>query len=124
MIVPWFLIRSQSSYKLAWNILVFITVVWTTTMVPFRIAFFQEGENFSWTVADIISDAIFMIDIVITFFVIEEGSDGTPIVTLKGIAKKYLRGYFMFDFISSIPVSTIIYVYFEVERAGINNQNF
>ena len=83
-------------------------------MVPFRIAFQSEEEetNFSWIAIDVISDTVFVIDNIITFFVIEEASDGTPIVTLKGIAKQYIKGYFAFDLISSIPVSTFIHVYY------------
>jgi len=56
-------------------------------MVPFRIAFFADESELTWTVTDIMSDAIFLVDIVITFFVIEEGPDGVSIVTLKGIAR-------------------------------------
>lgn len=123
LVLPWYLIRNQSTNKFIWNVLVFFTVVWTTTMVPFRIAFYADEEELTWTVTDIISDVIFVVDIVITFFVIEEGSDGTPIVTLKGIAKKYLKGYFVFDLISSIPVSTIIYVYFSYKTQD-RNSNF
>jgi hypothetical protein len=83
-------------------------------MVPFRIAFFDE-EVLMWTISDILSDFIFVIDIIITFFVIEEGKDGIPIITLKGIARKYVRGYFFFDLLSSIPISTIIYITFAVQ---------
>ena len=85
--VPWYLIRNQSTNKFIWNVLVFVCVVWTTTMVPFRIAFFADESELTWTVTDIMSDAIFLVDIVITFFVIEEGPDGVSIVTLKGIAR-------------------------------------
>jgi hypothetical protein len=84
-------------------------------MVPFRIAFFVDEEMLTWTVSDIMSDAIFFIDIIITFFVIEEGKDGVPIVTLKGIARRYVRGYFFFDLLSSIPISTIIYITFAIQ---------
>lgn len=58
---------------------------------------------------DMISDAIFIIDIFLTFFTMTEDSEGLMITSLKGIAKKYLKGYFLFDLISSMPISTVLY---------------
>jgi hypothetical protein len=97
--------------------LVFFTVLQTTTMVPFRIAFFDEESGLMWTVIDIMNDFIFIIDIIITFFVIEEDAQGTAIVSLKGIAKKYIKGYFCFDLISSLPISTVVYIHFHIEAS-------
>lgn len=94
-------------------------------MVPFRIAFSDdEADALMWTITDVGSDLIFIIDIIITFFVIENDSEGLPIVTLKGIARKYLRGYFAFDMISSIPISTIIYITFAIKSAEQDPTNY
>lgn len=107
------MIRNQSTNKFIWNVAVFVTVVQNTTMVPFRIAFNDDADDsLGWVITDVVSDLIFIIDIFITFLVIENDGEGMPILTLKGIAKRYIKGYFVFDLISSIPVSTIIYIIF------------
>jgi hypothetical protein len=73
-------------------------------------------------VVDVVNDGIFIIDIIITFFVIEDDLNGIPIMTLKGIARKYLKGYFFFDLMSSIPISTILYIVFEKEAQKMDIQ--
>ena len=104
--------------------MVFIFVAVSCTVIPLRIAFFDDDLYLPWTIIDLFSDGIFIIDIVVTFFTIEEDEYGTPIVSLKGIARKYIRGFFFLDLIASIPISTIMYLnYLNQESSAEYNQN-
>lgn len=111
--VKWYLIDPQNPKKFLWNMLVFLTVIQTTTMVPFRLAFVDEENSKAWVAVDMISDAIFIIDIILTFFTMTEDSEGLMIQNLKGIAIKYFKGYFLFDLISSMPISTVLYFIYQ-----------
>lgn len=86
-------------------------VVITSALIPFRIAYLDFTYiQPSWVVFDILSDIIFIIDMVITFFTSEDDKNGVLILTLKGIAQQYVKGWFAVDLLSSVPVSTIIYI--------------
>ena len=107
-----------------WNILVFILVTVSCTVIPLRIAFFDDDLYLPWTIIDLMSDGIFIVDIIVTFFTIEEDQYGMPIVSLWGIAKRYLKTFFFLDLIASIPISTIMYLnYISTDTPSEYNQN-
>lgn len=97
---------------MVWDFVIMMTVIYITTINPIRIAFidFDSNSQLMWLISDIISDSLLLIDIVLNFFVIEEDALGVPIITFKGIAKHYIKTYFVFDFLSAIPASTIVRV--------------
>lgn len=66
----------------------FFMVISTSTMIPFRVAYLDYTYlEPSWVVFDILSDIIFIVDMIITFFTTEDDKNGVLILTLKGIAQ-------------------------------------
>ena len=49
-------------------------------------------------------DTLFIIDIFINFISAYEDNNGMPVVNIKLIAMNYVQGWFIIDFIASIPV--------------------
>ena len=58
--------------------------------------------------SDVISDLVFLIDLPLNFIFIEiDKSSGELILDRKRIARLYLKSWFIFDAVGSIPVNLI-----------------
>ena len=73
--------------------------------MPFKLSFIPPGDKVPfWDTIDSIVDALFICDLIVNFISAYERRDGTPETRLKMIAKKYLKSWFIVDFIACIPV--------------------
>jgi hypothetical protein len=81
---PW-LIDVNSNFKHIWSIIIFIFVSYITIITPYRIAFMDDSGVW-WVVTDNVIDAIFIIDVIINFFTVEEDLDGVLIKNHKQLA--------------------------------------
>ena len=61
------IIMRNNVYKLAWDIFVLAILLCVSMIVPVRLAF-SANEPLAWFLVYIIADAIFAIDLVLTFF--------------------------------------------------------
>ena len=59
-------------------------------------------------VFDMFTDVVFIIDIILNFFFVEEDVNGEMIIDQKKIAITYFRTWFFIDLIASIPVTFIM----------------
>ena len=57
---------------------------------------------------DMFTDVVFIIDIILNFFFVEEDVNGEMIIDQKKIAITYFRTWFFIDLIASIPVTFIM----------------
>ena len=57
---------------------------------------------------DMFTDVVFIIDIILNFFSVEEDVNGEMIIDQKKIAITYIRTWFFIDLIASIPVTFIV----------------
>jgi len=96
------IILPTNKWKLRWNVLVSILLVWTALLVPIKVSFFDESSVLS-VVTDCMIDACFITDIVLTFFTALERRDGMVEVRHRYIAKTYIRAWFWIDIFSSLP---------------------
>jgi len=83
-----------------------IVIIFISITVPYRIAF-EDVAPPAWFYADTILDFLFIIDLILNFFSAIETDNGEIIVEHKKIALIYLKGWFMIDLTSSIPISLI-----------------
>ena len=58
---------------------------------------------------DLFTDTVFIIDIVLNFFFVEEDVNGEMIMDQKRIAVMYLKTWFVIDMIASFPMSFIMF---------------
>lgn len=63
------------------------------------------SSNEAYRIVDLIINILFLIDIVISFRTSYFNSEGEEVKDLKMIAKRYLKGMFIIDLLSSIPYS-------------------
>ncbi|DBA02174.1 TPA: hypothetical protein N0F65_004809, partial [Lagenidium giganteum] len=83
----------------------FITIM-LMWRVPYALAFGDHNYGF-WLVFNKLTDAIYMIDVVVNF---RTGftHDADVIMDSRRVARRYLRGWFLIDFVGSIPVELIV----------------
>ncbi|KTF83633.1 hypothetical protein cypCar_00040613 [Cyprinus carpio] len=88
-------------------------------IIPVGITFFKEETSTPWIIFNVVSDTFFLMDLVLNFrtgIVYEENTE--IILDPQKIKKKYLKTWFVVDFVSSIPVD---YIFLIVEK-GIDSE--
>jgi len=99
-------ISPLSSEKVAWDCIVGLLIVYSVTVIPFRLGFDVEKGS-AVVVFDFIVDIAFGLDMGATFFTAIE-DDGSLNFNLKDIAKNYLTTWFIPDFVSTVPFDSIV----------------
>ncbi|KAG8126986.1 hypothetical protein E2320_022031 [Naja naja] len=90
-------------------------------IIPVGITFFKEETTAPWIVFNVVSDTFFLMDLVMNFrtgIVIEDNTE--IILDPERIKKKYLKTWFVVDFVSSIPVD---YIFLIVEK-GMDSEMY
>jgi potassium voltage-gated channel Eag-related subfamily H member 2 len=101
----WSILRVSDKLRMRWDIYIILISLYTTITVPVDIAFKPEVfHSIAVTVVEAFIDLTFFVDIIINFRTTFISKDtGEEIYDSKLIAKKYLTGRFIIDFISSFP---------------------
>lgn len=88
-------------------------------IIPVGITFFKDETTTPWIIFNVISDTFFLMDLVLNFRTGIVFEDNTEIILDPDkIKKKYLKTWFVVDFVSSIPVD---YIFLIVEK-GIDSE--
>ena len=108
--IPCHLISPKSMFKLLWNFLILFCAVYTAIVLPIRLAFLDENKIGGFMEAfDFFTDTVFIIDIFLNFFFVEEDVNGEMIMDQKRIAVTYMKSWFIIDLIASFPISFIMH---------------
>jgi len=109
-------IEPDTKFKIFWNSLILVMVLYTASVSPLRLAFYNDtvfalDKMTAWaaffTIFDVVVDIIFSVDIIINFFSAYERQDGQFEYNLKKIAVNYFCGFFFIDLTATVPVSLI-----------------
>lgn len=101
------LIKPDSDFKKIWSLVLMVFMLYTATLMPYRIAFEDEVFWDFWTCVDMMLDFVFMTDVFLTFFSISEKDDGTFEFRHSKIAIMYLRTWFVVDLVSCFPMTLV-----------------
>ncbi|GBG25384.1 Potassium voltage-gated channel subfamily H member 6 [Hondaea fermentalgiana] len=94
--------------KVKWDLLIAFFIVYSVLLVPFRIGFAQSSEGFS-KAFDILVDIFFGLDMIVAFRTGFESSDQDVVIVVPlAIAKQYLKGWFLVDFMSTFPFDAVL----------------
>ena len=63
---PWYIIMPSSQFKTFWNIIVILLLLYTSTVVPYQVAFVDE-DTLMMTAFNSLVDVLFGVDIIINF---------------------------------------------------------
>jgi hypothetical protein len=102
------IILQSYKYKLLWDFYITLCLLFTTLVVPVRLAF-SDSDPVEWIVIYAFVDISFAIDIILTFFTsFTDSITNLEVVQHKKIAINYFKGWFIFDLGSVIPFDYFI----------------
>jgi len=101
-----YMIDLGGDFKLIWDQIQLVLMIYVSIVVPFKICFIEDGEYPLWDFTDYIVDSIFAIDIILTFFIPITKKELIIYSHLK-IALHYLKLWFWVDIISIFPVELV-----------------
>ena len=103
----YYLIHPENNWKLVWNIFISAAIVYSvlyeTYIFAFQVKSQDDIEDLNWVIT-----ALFGLDILISFrtsYIDEKHSIST---SGMDIAVKYMKGWFLIDFLSTIPFDTLV----------------
>ncbi|KAM9329247.1 potassium/sodium hyperpolarization-activated cyclic nucleotide-gated channel 2 [Gastrophryne carolinensis] len=108
------IIHPYSDFRFYWDFTMLLFMVGNLIIIPVGITFFKDETTTPWIVFNVVSDTFFLMDLVLNFrtgIVIEDNTE--IILDPQKIKRKYLRTWFVVDFVSSIPVD---YIFLIVEK--------
>lgn len=105
------LVLPTNKYKLGWDGMMFVIVVYYMFTIPITICFggtepwlLEEDQTLDTTLF-----LVFVADMVLNFFVALDVPGGNEyIYNRRTIACNYLKGWFILDFVATFPVSMIV----------------
>lgn len=101
-----FILYQDSTFMIIWNIIITLFMLYSLILSPYLLAFSLDKGIFQ--LIDIISDIIFLINMGLSFFLAYYDDDEDLLIVSKSkIACHYLKTFFVFDLLSSIPFSIV-----------------
>lgn len=95
-------------FRFYWDLLMLLLMMGNLIILPVGITFFKDENTPPWIIFNVVSDTLFLVDLVLNFRTGIVKEDSTEIILdPKAIRRNYLRSWFAVDFISSIPVDYI-----------------
>ena len=88
-----------------WQLVLALSILYTATVFPFRMAFLQSSPN-SIVILDLVVDLCFVLDICINLNLAFLSGEFELVTSRRRIFKRYLKGWLLFDVISCAPVAT------------------
>lgn len=110
IVLPWYIIHYDSYFKRVWNAIISILLIYTATIMPYRVAFEETIYFDAWTCLELVIDSIFFIDVFVNSLSSTQLEDGTVIKDFKTIFKNYAKGWMILDIIACFPFSLLDYM--------------
>ncbi|XP_035011880.1 potassium/sodium hyperpolarization-activated cyclic nucleotide-gated channel 3 [Hippoglossus stenolepis] len=105
------IIHPYSDFRFYWDLTMLLLMVGNLIIIPVGITFFKDEHTPPWIVFNVVSDTFFLMDLVLNFRTGIVKEDNTEIILdPQKIKIKYLKSWFVVDFISSIPVDYIFLI--------------
>ncbi|XP_016139896.1 potassium/sodium hyperpolarization-activated cyclic nucleotide-gated channel 4-like [Sinocyclocheilus grahami] len=105
------IIHPYSDFRFYWDLTMLLLMVGNLIVIPVGITFFKDEHTPPWIVFNVVSDTFFLMDLVLNFRTgIVKEDNAEIILDPQQIKIKYLRSWFVVDFISSIPVDYIFLI--------------
>jgi hyperpolarization activated cyclic nucleotide-gated potassium channel 1 len=107
--IPWYVIRPTSAFRITWNVVIFSLLLYTATLMPYRIAFEDQVFFDGYTIFEIMMDFVFIGDIFVNLFSGYNRNNGELEIRLRKISLPYLKAWFVLDLLGSFPFSLLQY---------------
>jgi len=97
-----YIIFPDDPSKQLWEFVIGLNVLYTVLILPYVVSFLDD-VGVALTVIGFLTDGIWFIDIILTFFMAYEDHDDRLVTSRKKIIWRYLKGWFIFDLVSILP---------------------
>ncbi|XP_038822783.1 potassium/sodium hyperpolarization-activated cyclic nucleotide-gated channel 2 [Salvelinus fontinalis] len=104
------IIHPYSDFRFYWDIVMLLLMMCNLVILPWGITFFEDQKTLPWISFNVISDTCFLVDLVLNFRTGVLEGDDQIILDPKVIRMRYLKTWFVVDFISSIPMDYIFLI--------------
>jgi len=104
---PRFVIMPNSKFKILWNVVVGVLLMYTAIVMPFSIAFVESEGYDKWFWIDVVIDSLFFTDVIINCLSAYYNSEGEIETNQKTIFLSYLKTWMLFDILACIPFGLI-----------------
>lgn len=110
-----YMLHPDHPFKSFWNTVVSLLLLYTASIMPLTMAFFETDSEDAWFYLDMILNCLFFTDILITFNSAYYDNCGVLVSDRKTVCFRYLKSWFFIDFFSCVPFNLI---------SGVNGKNF
>eukprot|EP00930_Biecheleria_cincta_P026233 TRINITY_DN18511_c0_g2_i1.p1 TRINITY_DN18511_c0_g2~~TRINITY_DN18511_c0_g2_i1.p1 ORF type:complete len:718 (+),score=99.17 TRINITY_DN18511_c0_g2_i1:67-2220(+) len=115
-----FAITKGNVLRRVWSqgIIVFC-ILYVATLLPYKLAFLDfriggdEPESLLWYIIQRVVDVCFWLDLILSFFMSYTNNEDVEVCDIRLIAKRYLTGMFLVDFLACLPSEIIFKVIFD-----------
>lgn len=108
-IIPISIFHPSEGFKLYWNFLLGVCLLYTAIVTPFVLAFIISRDFDQWFFIDSSLTVIFFLDVIITLNTAYLDEEGILVYNRKQIFMNYLKGWLIIDVIACIPYDLIQY---------------
>ena len=99
-----YIVMYNSTFRLFWDIIIFVCIIYTASFVPYRCAFSKKEEGFGvFNGIEAVVDALYIADLFMNFFIAYLDKDRKVEVRITKIAQEYLTTWFIWDLLACIP---------------------
>lgn len=102
-----FLLLPDDSFKIKWEMLIAIVLIFTAITTPYKLAFSSRDDPV-WSGINYVIDITFFLDIILCFFSAYEDENEELVHDRCVIASGYLKSWFLVDIISVLPISEVL----------------
>lgn len=107
--MPWHVINPVSTFSNTWSIILLLLLLYTASIMPVRVAYYDVVFFDAWTILDLIIDCFFTLDVFVNCVTAYVKRDELLEINHKKIFCKYAKTWLLFDMISCLPFSFIEY---------------
>lgn len=117
--IPCYVIHPKGRLRKYWNSMMVFILLYTATLMPYRIAFIDGIKYDVWWYIDMVMDIIFLVDFILNCFTATYANNGRLVTSCKLILLNYLKGWMLIDFCGFFPFDEI----FETENKSKSYNN-
>lgn len=103
---PWTIVP-ESKWKTCWDVSIIVMVIYNAVTLPLYLGF-RSVPSPALSVLDAVVDVFFVIDICFSFRTGYYTPEGEMVRDCKAIAERYMKGWFVIDFLATVPFELFV----------------
>ncbi len=101
-----------------WDSILLIILMLNVILLPVSIAFYQDPEHVGWLTFNIISDIIFLTDILLNFWTGIITDDNLIILEIRKLRKDYAKKWLLVDLVALLPFDYVAFFAFALSTSS------